>query len=99
MLFAIGLANQMYMTTTTSVLQLSIPNELRGRVMSIWGLTFSLIPTGGAISGAVAEHFGASFALALGGVAVIISTLVVWASLPKIRQIGPNPLPVVVAAG
>jgi MFS family permease len=94
LLFSIGVANQLYMTTTTTVLQLSIPNELRGRVMSIWGLTFSLIPTGGAIAGTVAEHFGAPFAMAIGGIAVITTTLMIAAKLPRIRQIGqPTPAP------
>jgi MFS family permease len=86
-LFLIGIANQLYMTTMTMTLQLSIPNELRGRVMSIWGLTFSLIPTGGAITGLVAEHFGAPFAMALGGCAVIATTLAVAALLPRIRKL------------
>jgi len=87
LLFCVGMANQLYMTTTTTVLQLSIPNELRGRVMSIWGLTFSLIPTGGAISGTVAEHFGAPVAMALGGIAVIVTTVAAAAMLPRIRQL------------
>jgi MFS family permease len=87
LLFCIGLANQLYMTTTTTTLQLSIPNELRGRVMSIWGLTFSLIPTGGAISGAIAEHSGAPTAIALGGICVIATTLAVAALLPHIRKL------------
>jgi MFS family permease len=87
LLFCIGMANQLYMTTTTTTLQLSIPNELRGRVMSIWGLTFSLIPTGGAISGAIAEQHGVQAALALGGVAVIGTTLAVAALLPHIRKL------------
>ncbi len=87
LLFLVGVANQLYMTTTTTVLQLSIPNELRGRVMSIWGLTFSLIPTGGAISGAVAQQFGSPIALIASGLAVIATTGVVAAKLPKIRQL------------
>jgi MFS family permease len=87
LLFVVGLANQLYMTTTTTVLQLSMPNELRGRVMSIWGLTFTMIPIGGAIGGTVAEHFGSPAALALGGVAVIATTLLVATTLPRIRQL------------
>lgn len=87
-LFLVGAVNQLYMTTTTMTLQLSIPNELRGRVMSIWGITFSMIPLGGALSGLVAEHFGAPFAMALGGVMVIATTLVVAALLPRIRHLG-----------
>ncbi|HEY3118190.1 MAG TPA: MFS transporter [Chloroflexota bacterium] len=87
LLFCAGVANQLYMTTTTTVLQLSIPNQLRGRVMSIWGLTFSLIPAGGALSGTVAQSFGAPLALALGGVLVIATTLVVAARFPRIRRL------------
>jgi MFS family permease len=95
LLFFIGVFNQLYMTTTTTVLQLSIPNDLRGRVMSIWGITFSLIPTGGAISGAVTEHMGVQFALAMGGCFVIASTLIAAASLPRLREIdrGTAPAP------
>ena len=87
LLFFVGTANQLYMTTTTTVLQLSIPNELRGRVMSIWGLTFSLIPTGGAISGAVAEQFGSPVAIGVGGALVVLTTLLVATRLPRIRQL------------
>jgi MFS family permease len=88
LLFGVGLTSQLYMTTTTTVLQLNIPNELRGRVMSIWGLTFALIPTGGAISGAVAEQFGAPVAIAAGGTGVIIATMAIAVWMPRIRQLG-----------
>jgi hypothetical protein len=35
----------------------------------------------------VAEHFGVQFAIALGGVLVIASTLAAAAALPNIRQL------------
>jgi MFS family permease len=87
LLFFAGVASQLYMTTTTTVLQLNLPNELRGRVMSIWGLNFSMIPTGGAIAGTVAEAFGSPVAIGLGGAMVILTTLLVATRLPRVRSL------------
>jgi len=38
LMFFIGLFNQLYMTTIGGILQLNLPNQLRGRVMGIYAL-------------------------------------------------------------
>ena len=98
-LVAGGACMVMVFAMLMSLVQLTAPNELRGRVMSIWGLTFSLIPTGGAISGAVAEQFGVPLAMVLGGIAVVATTLTVAARLPRIRQLRNDSLLVPGGAG
>ena len=87
LLFLMGAANQVYMTTANTSLQLSLPNEFRGRVMSVWGLTWSLMPLGGTISGTIAEYAGAPAALAIGGVLVTLMAGVVAAFMPRVRQL------------
>ena len=66
-----GMANSAYMITIQTVLQAAVPDELRGRVMGVHGLTWSLMPLGGWQSSWLAGFFGAPVALTVGGVAVI----------------------------
>ena len=86
LLFLMGAANQVYMTTINVALQLNLPDAFRGRVMGLWGLTWSLQPLGGTIAGAVAEHTGVPLALGMGGVLVTMMALTV-AALPRVRTL------------
>jgi MFS family permease len=86
LLFGMGATNQMYMTSVNTSLQLHTPDEFRGRVMGLWGLTWSLVPLGGTISGTVAEFAGPQVALAIGGALVTALALGVAASLPRVRK-------------
>ena len=69
-----GAANSAYMITIQTVLQAAVPDELRGRVMGVHGLTWSLMPLGGWQSAWVAGFFGAPVALTVGGAAIIMYT-------------------------
>lgn len=87
LLFLIGWANDLYLTTIGSVLQLHLPDQLRGRVMAIYGLTWSLMPLGGAIAGAIAEFAGAPVAVAICGFLVTVTALAVAAGVPRVRRL------------
>ena len=78
-------ANDLYLTTIGSVLQLHLPDQLRGRVMAIYALTWSLMPLGGMIAGAIAEVAGAPVAVAICGSLVVAMTLAV--AMPRVRQL------------
>jgi predicted MFS family arabinose efflux permease len=84
---ALGAASQFYMTTISTVLQVNLPNELRGRVMGIYGLVWELMPVGGMIAGAVAEFAGAPIAVGLGGFMVTAMALLVVIFYPSIRRL------------
>lgn len=85
--FALGVASQFYMTTISTVLQVNLPNELRGRVMGIYGLVWELMPVGGMIAGGIAEYAGAPVAVAFGGVMVAVMPLAIAARYPGIRRL------------
>jgi MFS family permease len=87
LVFLTGLSNQVYMTTINTILQLNLPDQLRGRVMGIYGLTWDLMPVGGMISGTIAEFAGAPVAVAIGGFLVAAMALWVGAFLPRVRKI------------
>ena len=77
-----------FLITSISVLQLEVPENLRGRVMSIHGITYSLISLGALFTGGLAEWMGAPMAVALGGAIVIAATIGVWLTQPSIRLLG-----------
>ena len=85
--FALGMAGQFYMTTIHAILQMNLPNELRGRVMGIQGLAWELMPVGGFIAGAIAEFAGAPVAVAFGGILVGGMAFVVALVMPRIRHL------------
>ena len=85
--FALGVASQFYMTTISTVLQINLPNELRGRVMGIYGLAWELMPVGGMVAGAIAEFAGAPIAVAFGGFMVAAMALLVTIFYPSIRRL------------
>jgi MFS family permease len=84
---ALGVASQFYMTIISAILQVNLPNELRGRVMGIYGLTWELMPVGGMIAGAIAEFAGAPMAVGVGGFMVASMALAVALFLPNIRRL------------
>jgi predicted MFS family arabinose efflux permease len=85
--FALGTASQFYMTTISTVLQINLPNELRGRVMGIYGLAWELMPIGGMIAGAIAEFASAPIAVGFGGFMVAMMALLVAIFYPSVRRL------------
>ncbi|HET8564754.1 MAG TPA: MFS transporter [Candidatus Binatia bacterium] len=85
--FVLGLASQFYMTTINTVLQVNLPEQLRGRVMGIYGLTWDLMPVGGMVSGTIAEFAGAPAAVAIGGLLVAGMALAVVSLKPSVRRL------------
>jgi len=59
LLFIAGLTSTVFSTIISTFIQLSVPNEYRGRVMSLYTVTLIGLPSLGALgSGAVAEWLG-----------------------------------------
>ncbi len=84
--FFLGLAGGgmiTYLSTSNSLIQLTVPDRLRGRVMGVWGLVFGgSLPLGNFISGAVAEQLGVVFTMVAGSVVCLIFSIIVFLRLP-----------------
>lgn len=80
LVFGIGLASMLMINTINVTIQNSVPDALRGRVMSLYVTVFAgTAPLGGLFAGAVAQGFGAPVAISLGaGLAVTVLALVAW---------------------
>jgi MFS family permease len=76
-LFVAGFGMLLFFSTSNTVLQTIVPDEMRGRVMGVWSLVFgAMIPLGSLEAGAVANWAGAPFALAFGAIICAVSALV-----------------------
>jgi MFS family permease len=66
----IGICNTTYTTSIQSSLQMLVPDNMRGRVMGFYGMTYNIMPLGGMLVGGLADLISAPFAIAIGGLAV-----------------------------
>src|SRR6266480_6192028 len=72
-----GFGMLLFFSTSNTVLQTIVPDEMRGRVMGVWSLVFgAMIPLGSLEAGAVAHWAGTPFALALGACICALAALV-----------------------
>jgi MFS family permease len=80
LILVIGLASMVMVNTINVMVQNSVPNELRGRVMSLYVTVFAgSAPIGGFFAGTVAELWGAPAGFLLGGsLSVAFIGLVAW---------------------
>ncbi len=72
-----GFGMLLFFSTSNTVMQTIVPDEMRGRVMGVWGLVFgAMIPLGSLEAGALASWLGAPFALSFGAVICAIAGFV-----------------------
>ena len=76
-----------FMILSITAMQTEVPDALRGRVMGIHGITYSLMPLGGLLLGAIATEIGAPLAVAA-SLTVFLALIFVIATLClEVRQL------------
>lgn len=86
-MFLVGLTSQTYRTLSRITLQMQVPDQLRGRILSIALMDRGFIPLGAILIGAVATWAGTLWAGALMGIGCIAITLLIAASRRQIWQL------------
>jgi MFS family permease len=74
-----GASSSVYMTLNGTILQEICPDEYRGRVSSVYMVTWGLQPLGALPAGALAELYGAPMTVFAGGAVCLCFTLVLLA--------------------
>jgi len=88
LLAALGFCMIVYMTNANTSIQINTPDELRGRVMSIWTfVSFGMTPLGSLLAGAIAERWGAPVALGVGGVICAVVGITTALTNPAVRAL------------
>ncbi len=89
LLFAGGFCSSVYLNLGMTILQLQVPDAVRGRVMGVWGLTWLLSAAGGAVAGGLATWLGTPLAVAIGALAVSAFAVGVYIAFGELRRMPP----------
>jgi MFS family permease len=87
-LFGMGFSIVCSVAVTNTLLQKLVTDEMRGRVMSMFILSFiGAMPIGNLLAGSSAQHFGAPRTLAAGGLIVALFTSVLTIRNKRLREL------------
>jgi MFS family permease len=77
----------LYFSTTSTLIQTSVDDHMRGRVMGIWAVIFGgMMPVGGLEAGTLSHLFGVEWTIAIGGLACGGAALVTWLFVRKLPR-------------
>jgi MFS family permease len=81
-----GFCAMIQMASSNTLIQSMVPDRLRGRVMSVYAMTFmGMAPMGALLAGSLAHKLGAPMTVGIGGVVAIVGAGVFWSKLPALR--------------
>ncbi len=83
----LGFGSMVVTTVNNTAIQLVIPHEVRGRVMSVMMMTFGLMPLGSVPAGIMAERVGAPPVVAVSAGLFVVSALSVFLLIPAFRSL------------
>jgi Na+-transporting NADH:ubiquinone oxidoreductase subunit NqrB len=83
----VGAFQMFFLASTATILQLIVPDQLRGRVLSLYMLDRGFMPLGALFAGTTAHFIGAPSTVATMGAIVIALTLIVAWRIPAIRRL------------
>ena len=85
-LVASGFTMMMQFTATNTLIQAMVPDQLRGRVMSLYSMMFlGMTPIGSLLDGYIANYIGAPITVAIGGLASCLGGLAFARMWPSMR--------------
>ena len=86
LLLPAGYSMMLQMACSNTLIQTMVPDQLRGRVMSLYSMMFmGMAPFGAFFGGALAHRIGAPITVASGGVACVIGAIWFGRALPAMR--------------
>jgi MFS family permease len=93
LMFIAGWGTISMAATCNTLIQLNVPDVLRGRVASVYTTVFAgSTPFGGIFSGGLAQVGGPPAALIVGGTIAVLAALVGFFKLPTGTRLGPLPV-------
>jgi MFS family permease len=86
LLLPVGYTIMLQMASSNTLIQVMVPDALRGRVMAVYSMMFmGMAPIGALLGGALADRLGAPVAVGIGGLASVAAACWFGVQLPKIR--------------
>jgi MFS family permease len=86
LLLPVGYFVMLQMASSNTLIQVMVPDVLRGRAMAVYSMMFmGMAPIGALLGGALSDRLGAPLTVAIGGFASVLGAWWFALQLPKIR--------------
>ncbi len=86
LLLPVGYCMMLQMASSNTLIQVMVPDALRGRVMAVYSMMFmGMAPIGALLGGTLADRLGAPRTIVIGGLASVAAAGWFGLQLPKIR--------------
>jgi len=86
LLLPVGYFIMLQMASSNTLIQVMVPDALRGRTMAVYSMMFmGMAPVGALLGGALSDRLGAPITVAIGGFASVMGAWWFSVQLPKIR--------------
>lgn len=86
LLLPVGYFIMLQMASSNTLIQVMVPDALRGRVMALYSMMFmGMAPVGALLGGALSDRLGAPITVMIGGLASVAGAWWFGVQLPKIR--------------
>ncbi|MGB8060878.1 MAG: MFS transporter [Candidatus Sulfotelmatobacter sp.] len=86
LLLPVGYFIMLQMASSNTLIQVMVPDALRGRVMAVYSMMFmGMAPVGALLGGALSDRLGAPMTVTIGGLASVAGAWWFGVQLPKIR--------------
>jgi len=86
LLLPVGYFIMLQMASSNTLIQVMVPDALRGRVMALYSMMFmGMAPLGALLGGALSDRLGAPMTVRIGGLASVVGAWWFGVQLPKIR--------------
>ena len=86
LLVPVGFCAMVELGACNTLIQAMVPDRLRGRIMALYSMMFmGMVPLGALLSGFLADHIGADWTVAIGGIGAILGAIAFGRHLPKLR--------------
>ena len=86
LLMPVGYFIMLQMASSNTLIQVMVPDVLRGRMMAVYSMMFmGMAPLGALLGGALSDRIGAQSTVAIGGFASVMGAWWFSVQLPKIR--------------
>jgi MFS family permease len=85
--FGLGVGYMLTFTSINTLLQTNVDDQMRGRVMGLYTLTFfGFAPFGNLAIGMLAERWGMSLVIALSAACALVLAVIVNLLMPQVRK-------------
>ena len=84
LLVPVGFCMMLQMSSSNTLIQAMVPDQLRGRVMALYSMMFmGMAPFGALLGGALADRIGAPHTIAMGSVACVGGAILSGSTCPR----------------